>query len=458
MSDSDPFRILIVDDEPNIRSGLSRGLAERGTQIVAVGEGEEAVEQLQRENFHLLIADLRLPGDISGLDLVSLAKQEHPQTTVIVITAHGNVESAVEAMRRGALDFLSKPVDLNVIRLFVQKAKDRHHLLVENRKLRERLAEAGEISGMVAASQEMQALFQLIRQIAATDATVLIHGESGTGKELIARAMHDLSPRSANRFVPVNLGALPETLLESELFGYEKGAFSGAARQKPGCFELASGGTLFLDEVTEMSPKSQVDLLRVLETREVMRLGGEKVLLTDARIVAATNQEIGGLVREGKFREDLFYRLNVVPIDVPPLRQRREDIPLLIEHFLSMFGGRYERPAKTLSSEAQELLQNYNWPGNIRQLRNLMERLSVTARGEEISTDMIPQEMHVRRTPKSSKSLADVVEQAEMSAIQAALSECDNHRERTAKLLDISVRTLHYKMNRYGLYLGLPKQ
>lgn len=452
MSDPEPFRILIVDDEPNIRSGLARGLVEEGTEIQTAAEGHAAVELLQNEAFQLMVADLRLPGEITGLDLVSLAKQEQPQIASIVITAHGNVEAAVEAMRRGALDFLSKPVDLNVIRMFVQKAKERHRLLVENLDLKERLAEAGEIYGMVASSAEMQALFQMIRQVATTDATVLIHGESGTGKELIARAIHDLSPRSGNRFVPVALGALPETLLESELFGYEKGAFSGAARRKPGCFELATGGTLFLDEVTEMSPKSQVDLLRVLETREVMRLGGEKSLMVDARIVAATNREMDVLVREGKFREDLFYRLNVVPVGVPPLRQRREDIPLLIEHFLKVFGRRYDRPALSLSADAMELLQNHDWPGNIRQLRNLMERLSVTAKGGEISADIIPQEMHARRNTKSSKTLAAFVEQAEMSAIQAALAECDSHRERTAKLLDISVRTLHYKMNRYGLY------
>ncbi len=452
MTESEPFRILIVDDEPNIRSGLVRGLAEEGTAIRDAADGREAVELLQSESFQLMVADLRLPGEITGLDLVSLAKKEQPQISAIVITAHGNVESAVEAMRRGALDFLTKPVDLNVIRMFVQKAKERHRLLVENLALKERLAEAGEITGIVASSPEMQSLFQLVRQVATTDATVLIHGESGTGKELIARAIHDLSQRSSNRFVPVALGALPETLLESELFGYEKGAFSGAARQKPGCFELANGGTLFLDEVTEMSPKSQVDLLRVLETREVMRLGGEKSLSTDARIVAATNREMHTLVREGKFREDLYYRLNVVPVDVPPLRQRREDIPLLIEHFLKVFSAGYGRPARSLSPEALELLQTYDWPGNIRQLRNLMERLSVTAKGEEILADMIPQELHARRNTKSSKTLAAFVEQAEMSAIQAALEECDNHRERTAKLLDISVRTLHYKMNRYGLY------
>ncbi|MCA9068125.1 MAG: sigma-54-dependent Fis family transcriptional regulator, partial [Planctomycetaceae bacterium] len=345
-----------------------------------------------------------------------------------------------------------KPVDLDVIRLFVQKAKERHQLLLENRTLKERLAEAGEITGIVSASQEMQELFQLIRQVATTDATVLIRGESGTGKELIARAIHDLSPRSESRFVPVNLGALPETLLESELFGYEKGAFSGASRQKSGCFELANGGTLFLDEVTEMSAKSQVDLLRVLETHEFFRLGGEKPFTTDARILAATNRDISELIEKGTFREDLYYRLNVVPVDVPALRQRRDDIPLLIEHFLGVFAIRYKRPAKVLSSEALDVLQRYDWPGNIRQLRNVMERLSVTAKGEEITVEMIPPELMSPGTSRSPQTLAAVVEQAEIEAIKKTLEECDDHRERTAKQLDISVRTLHYKMNRYGLH------
>lgn len=449
---SEPFRILIVDDEPNIRSGMARGLKTEGTDIHTAANGAEAIEKLRTEKYQLVLVDLRLPGEVSGLDLVTLSKEQHPETTVIVITAHGSVEYAVEAMRRGAFDFINKPVDLDVIRLFVQKAKDRHQLLLENRTLKERLAEAGEMSGMVAASQEMQELLQLIRQVAATDATVLIRGESGTGKELIARAIHDLSPRSEARFVPVNLGALPETLLESELFGYEKGAFSGASRQKPGCFEMANGGTLFLDEVTEMSAKSQIDLLRVLETHEFVRLGGEKTLQTDARIVAATNREMDELIENGTFREDLYYRLNVVPIDVPPLRQRREDIPLLVEHFLGIFAARYKRPEKVLSSDAIDVLQGYEWPGNIRQLRNVIERLSVTAKAEEITADMIPEELISSPSSRSPQTLAAAVEQAEIQAITQALKECEHHRERTAKRLDISVRTLHYKMNRYNLH------
>lgn len=450
--EAEAFRILIVDDEPNIRSGMARGLKSAGTVIDTAADGQEAIQKLRSESYQLILVDLRLPGQLSGLDLVSLAKEQHPQTTVIVITAHGSVEYAVEAMRRGAFDFINKPVDLDVIRLFVDKAKERHQLLSENRTLKERLAEAGEISGIIAASQEMQELFQLVRQVAATDATVLIRGESGTGKELIARAIHDLSPRSEARFVPVNLGALPETLLESELFGYEKGAFSGASRQKSGCFELANGGTLFLDEVTEMSAKSQVDLLRVLETHEFFRLGGEKPFTTDARIVAATNQEIRELIEKGTFREDLYYRLNVVPVDIPPLRQRREDIPLLVDHFLSVFAARYKRPAKVLSSEALDALQRYEWPGNIRQLRNVIERLSVTAKGEEITVDMLPPELMSPAFSRSPQTLAAAVEQAEIQAIKQALEECDHHRERTAKQLDISVRTLHYKMNRYSLH------
>lgn len=451
-NESAEFRILIVDDEPNIRSGIARGLKSSDVTIETAANGQEAIERLRNHTFHLMIADLRLPGGISGLDLVSIAKEQAPEITVIVITAHGSVESAVEAMRLGAFDFIPKPVDLEIIRAYVQKARDRMQLLQENRTLKAQLAAAGDIEGMIATSQEMKNLLQLIRQVAATDATVLIRGESGTGKELIARGLHNLSPRANARFVPVNLGALPETLLESELFGYEKGAFSGAIRQKPGCFELAHGGTLFLDEITEMSAKTQIDLLRILETREFTRLGGETVLHSDARIVAATNREIESLIATGSFREDLYYRLNVVPIEVPPLRQRTDDIPLLVNHFLKMFSTRYQMPLKTISNEALELLIAFNWPGNIRQLRNVIERLSVTATQNVITVDMIPLELRRRTDVESSESLAAIIEKAEIEAIRKVLAECEGHREKTAKRLDISVRTLHYKMNRYELY------
>jgi two-component system NtrC family response regulator len=371
-----------------------------------------------------------------------------------MITAHGTVETAVEAMRLGAFDFITKPVDLNLIRQQVQKAIEHHQLCEENRQLKDRLANAGEISGIIGNCAVMQDVFREIRQVAETDATVWIQGESGTGKELIARALHDLSDRRTGPFVAVNVGALPESLLESELFGHEKGAFTGATRQKPGCFERARGGTLFLDEITEIPPKSQVDLLRVLESGQFSRVGGEEVLTSDARIISATNKDVKTLVGDGSFREDLFYRLNIIPLSVPALRQRRDDLPLLVEHFLNYFCERHRREGKRFTSEAMGLLGAASWPGNVRQLRNVVERLVVTSRGELIDVEDLPSDLMPMdgRPIEAVKRLADAVEEAERKTIQSALNEAGFHREHTAKLLGVSLRTLHYKMSRYGLH------
>ncbi|TWT47886.1 Transcriptional regulatory protein ZraR [Thalassoglobus neptunius] len=447
------FHILIVDDEPNIRSGLAKGLERHAELITTAGSVNEAVDILVKQTVHLVIVDVRLPGDRDGLDLVSFVHRNCSATT-IVITAHGTVETAVEAMRRGAFDFITKPVDLNLIREQVARAADHYKLQAENRILKGKLAEAGEIVGIVGNCRALKDVLDQIRQVADTDATILVRGESGTGKELIARAIHDLSHRSNGPFIPMNLGALPETLLESELFGHEKGAFTGALRQKPGCFEQALSGTLFLDEITEIPPKSQVDLLRVLETGRFARIGGEEMLTSDARIVSATNRDIEQLVEEGTFREDLFYRLNIVPIEVPPLRQRREDIPLLIAYFLHHFCHRHQRPEKSLDSDAVQLLVQANWPGNIRQLRNVIERLVVTVGRDVIQAKDLPTEFSVSndQTEKESRSLAEVTEAAERNAIQNALTMNNCHREQTAKVLGISVRTLHYKMSRYNLH------
>ncbi len=451
---NDGFHILIVDDEPNIRSGLEKGLAREADHIETAGSVNEALDRFDAGSFQLVIADVRLPGDRDGLDLVTLVRERKPQTTVIVITAHGTVETAVEAMRRGAFDFITKPVDLNLIREQVNRALDHHRLQAENRELRDRLADAGEISGIIGNCSAMQDVFQQVRQVADTDATVFIQGESGTGKELIARALHNLSDRSGGPFVAVNLGALPESLLESELFGHEKGAFTGASRQKPGCFEQARSGTLFRDEVTEIPAKSQVDLLRVLETGQFTRIGGEAVLESDARIVSATNKDIAQLIEDGSFRDDLYYRLNIVPIRIPALRERRDDIPLLVEHFLNHFCQRHNRPSREITDDALHVLTAASWPGNVRQLRNVIERLVVTVTFGQIKASDLPCELQPASgsgTP-SIRTLADAAELAEKDAILAALAVADNHRERTAELLGISVRTLHYKMNRYGLH------
>ncbi|MFT5327260.1 MAG: DNA-binding NtrC family response regulator [Planctomycetaceae bacterium] len=451
---SNGFHILIVDDEPNIRSGLAKGLTKEADVIETAGTVNEALDKFDAGCFQLVIADVRLPGDRDGLDLVSLIHERKPETTVIVITAHGTVETAVDAMRRGAFDFVTKPVDLNLIRQQVSKALDHHRLRTENRELKDRLADAGEVSGIIGNCAAMQDVFQQIRQVADTDATVFIQGESGTGKELIARALHDLSSRDSGPFVAVNLGALPETLLESELFGHEKGSFTGASRQKPGCFEQSRSGTLFLDEITEIPAKSQVDLLRVLETGQFMRVGGEELLESDARIVSATNKEVQHLIDDGTFRDDLYYRLNIVPIQIPALRERREDIPLLVEHFLNHFCQRHNRTAKQIADDAMHVLTAATWPGNVRQLRNVMERLVVTVTDEIITADRLPADLHPvsRSNSGSVRPLSDATESAEKDAIQAALAACNCHREDTAKALGISIRTLHYKMNRYGLH------
>lgn len=444
------FRILIVDDEPNIRSGLARALAAEADEVATAKDGTAALALFRQAPHHLVITDLKMPGGVSGLDLVKQIKHERPETLILVITAHGSVETAVEAMRQGAHDYLSKPVDLGMLRLLVRNAYEHHRLLEENRRLRERLAAAGEFPEMIGHSTAIREVFDLIRQVADTDVTVLIQGESGTGKELVARAIHNLSSRKDQPFIAANLGALPESLIESELFGYEKGAFTGANRRKPGWFEMAQGGTLFLDEVGEMPPKTQVDLLRVLEQREVRRLGGEAVIPLDVRLVAATHRDTDILVAEGRFREDLYYRLNVVPLRVPPLRERRDDIPLLVPHFLRQAQERHRKDDRQVAGAAMRVLCDYSWPGNVRQLRNCMERLVVTVEATTIHVEDLPGEM--RTAPGGAViTLDQAVAEAEKAAILAALAQCNQHREKAAGLLDISVRTLHYKMNRHGL-------
>lgn len=451
---SSSFSVLIVDDEPNIRSGLAKGLISEADTIETAKDADEALLAFGKHDYQLVLADVRLNCGMNGIDMMRKMLFARPQTAVIVITAHGTVETAVEAMRAGAFDFIAKPLDLNLVRQQVRKAREHYQLQLENRSLRNQLANAGEISNIIGNCTAMQEVFHQIRQVANTDATVMIHGESGTGKELIARALHDLSERSGGPFLAINLGAMPETLLESELFGHEKGSFSGASRQKPGCFEQANGGTLFLDEVTEMSAKSQVDLLRVLETRQLTRVGGEQLLQTDVRVLSATNKSVQDLIDDGTFREDLYYRLNVVPIQLPSLRQRRDDIPLLVEHFLRHFCQRHNRSGRQVAPEAMHTLVAAHWPGNVRQLRNVMERLVVTLTGDVIHDTDLPPELTPRAASKSVvvRTLAESVEECERNAITIALEACEFHREKTAKRLGVSVRTLHYKMGRYGLH------
>jgi DNA-binding NtrC family response regulator len=444
------FQILIVDDEPYIRSGLALALEAESYTVSTARDASEAWRLFERMQHQLVITDLRMPGPKSGMDLVRNIHHGWPETLILVITAHGSVETAVEAMRLGAHDYLTKPVDLEMLALQVRKAFEHHRLRDENRLLRERLAAAGEFPEMIGQSTAIRDVFGCIRQVADTDLTVLIQGESGTGKELIARAIHSLSSRREGPFVASNVGALPDTLIESELFGYEKGAFSGASRRKLGWFEMAQHGTLFLDEVGEMAPKTQVDLLRVLEQREVRRLGGSESVPLDVRLLAATHRDIDELLAEGKLRDDLYYRLNVVPLRVPPVRERRDDIPQLVEHFLRHACVRHRREPKRVAEAAMRILCDYSWPGNVRQLRNCIERLVVVVADTVIHADDLPPEMRLVPRP-GVLSLEAAIQETEKAAILAALAQCDQHRERTAAILGISVRTLRYKLNRYSL-------
>src|SRR4051794_33310909 len=460
------FPILIVDDERNIRTGLAQALEGESYAISTAKDADEAWDLFRKDHHLLVLTDLKMPGGRSGIDLIRQIKDERPETLIIVITAHGTVETAVEAMRLGAHDYLTKPIDLGTLRLQVRNAFEHYRLREENRRLRDRLAVAGEIPEMVGQAPAIREAFAQIRQVADTDVTILVQGESGTGKELVARAIHNLSHRSAGPFIAANIGALPEGLIESELFGYEKGAFTGAQRQRAGWFEMARGGTLLLDEVGEMLAKTQVDLLRVLEQREVRRLGGGALIPLDVRLVVATHQDIEGLVASGKMREDLYYRLNVISLRVPPLRERRDDIPLLTQHFLRWAHQRHDREPKQVAGAAMRALCDYSWPGNVRQLKNCMERLVVTVDGPTIHLEDLPNEMRLSRqipivdtwpgnihgAPDTEVlNLEDAVAEVEKATILAALDRCNHHRERTAQLLGISVRTLHYKMNRYSL-------
>ena len=443
--------VLVIDDEKNIRTGLAQGLRRVASSVVTAVDAQEGLAAFAKERPDIVITDIRLPGELSGLDVVRQVVDESPDSRVIVITAYASVETAVEAMRLGAFDFVTKPVDLDVIRHQVRKAAEHRRLVEENRRLREGLAASGQVPEIIGNCAATQDMLRLIRQVAQTDATVLLMGESGTGKELTARAIHQLGEQKEKPFVGVNLGAIPENLIESELFGHEKGAFTDAHRQKIGHFESAQGGTLFLDEITETDAKTQVALLRVLEEREFRRVGGEEVIENDARVISATNKDIEQLVQDGAFREDLFYRLNVVPIQLPALRERADDIPLLAEHFLNQFCRRYNREPKRFAPQAMRSLTSRAWPGNIRQLKNFVERLVVTIPAETILLPDLPEETGTQSDVPTG-TLAEAVEEAEREAIMAALAKCGYHREQTAKLLEISVRSLHYKMSRYGLH------
>lgn len=448
-------KILIVDDDPRMRKSLANLLQREGYAIVEAPGGEEAADYLGRDVFDLVIADLKME-PVSGLDLLRLVKEMSLDVEVIVITAFGTIETAVEAMRLGAFDFITKPFQVQEILLRVRNALEKHQLKEEVNQLRAEVKSIFGFEGIVGMSEGMRQVLTLLPRVAQTDSTVLVTGESGTGKELIARAIHAASRRPQGPFVPVSCAALPENLLESELFGHIKGAFTGALAARRGLFEEANRGSLFLDEIGEAPLSIQVKLLRVLEERNIRRLGDNRSIPVDVRIVAATNRDLQAAVREKLFREDLFYRLNVVPIAVPPLRERRDDIPLLVTHFIEKSARKVNKPVSRLSPQAMSLLMAYRWPGNVRELENVIQRIIVVAKGDTLDVQDLPPEILGKEEPRASAlDLKDIMREsaglAEKKLILDALTKSGGNVTQAAQALGISRVTLQKKMKLYNL-------
>src|SRR5687767_420976 len=444
-------RVLIVEDDPPTRSGIAELVQAWGFQTDEAPDGEEALRRVTTFRPAIIVSDLVMPR-MGGFDLLRALKDQLSDISFILLTAQGTVESAVEAIKEGAYDYLTKPVDPQRLKILLQKAVERQETLREVRHLRRQLREQGSFGRIVGNSAEIRAIYRVIEQAAPTSASVLIWGESGTGKELIAQTIHELSPRALFPFVAINCAAIPETLLESEIFGHEKGAFTGAHDRRTGCFELAHRGTLFLDEIAEMVPATQVKLLRVLQERTFRRLGGRQEQAVDVRIIAATNVDPMEAVRRGKLREDLYYRLNVFAIELPPLRDRREDIPLLVQAFLNEFNARNGKAVKGVEQDALRLLEHYQWPGNIRELRNVIERATILASGDLIEGVHLPPALTTttKKDPISTVTLSPgmTVDEAETRLIRLTLEHTRDNKTKAAEILGISLKTLHNKLNR----------
>lgn len=442
------MRILLVEDHQPSALGLKKYLEKQGHRVEIAYNGSQALKALQSENFDLMLLDLNLP-DMSGIQVMS--ERPYP-VPVVVMTAYGSIASAVEVMKEGAIDYLPKPINLDQLMHVIDRIEKRIKLEKENVELKTRLRLLEPVPIIIGESPSIKKIKELIKQVAPTDAAVLIQGESGTGKELVARAIHSLSKRARGPFVPVNCAAIPESLMESELFGYEKGAFTGASSPRPGKIEMAEGGTLFLDEIGDMPYPLQAKLLRTLESGEIQRLGSNKIKHVDFRLISATNRELELLVREGKFREDLFYRIDVVRIEIPPLRERREDIPRLVEHFIKEFSEKHHKTVKAVSPEVMRVFLEYRWPGNVRELRNVVEQMIVTAQGPELTLELLPQRLKKRE--EGDKIVLPVgisMREAEREIIKRTLEHFNGNRTRTAKALGIGLRTLQRKIKEYNL-------
>ncbi len=447
-----PKRVLVVDDEVASRTGLQALLERKGYRVETAATGAEALEKAQTFRPAVVIADLVMPG-MDGVELIRYLQEEIPFAVTILLTGKGTIETAVEAMKAGAYDYLTKPVDLERLSLLLEKALDRVRIGREVALLRRKTGN-GDAPILLGRSEAMKAVLKQVEQAAPSTTPVLLLGESGTGKELVARTLHALSQRSQAAFVGVNCAAIPESLLESEIFGHEKGAFTGAVERRLGCFEMADGGTLLLDEVAEMHPAVQAKFLRVLEEETFRRVGGKAEIRVDVRVVAATNQDPEAAVRNGKLRNDLFYRLNVFPIKLPPLRDRPEDIPVLAEAFLKDSTVKNGHPEKAISAEALQLLQRYTWPGNVRELRNVIERAVLLSGDETIGLAHLPEAILGNQKPSDSVPtltlpLGITVQEAEKALIMKSLELAGYNKTRAAEILGISVKTLHNKLTRY---------
>lgn len=447
------FKLLIVDDEKNIRLGLAKSMELEGYEVFTAEDGSEAMKEMIKRDIDLVLTDLRMP-KMSGEDLLKKISNAYPTVPVIILTGHGSVENAVNAMRNGAYDFVTKPVNLDRLSLLVKRALASRRLVQEHKELQQEVAklENKKNQPFIGKSQQMQQIFERIEQVAPTKASLLITGESGVGKEVVADAVHNRSDRSDHSFIKVHCAALSESLLESELFGHEKGAFTGAASLKKGRFELADGGTIFLDEIGEINPSVQIKILRVLQEKSFERVGGEKTIQVDTRIIAATNRNLKKEVEKGNFREDLYYRLNVIELNIPPLRERKEDIPLLSSAFLKEFAQENGRAVEAIDHKAAMLLYNYSWPGNVRELRNCIESALVLCREHFIGVDDLPP--HIREGSNNSVIRIDVgttMAEAEKIIIRSTLSALNNNKSKAAEILGIGRKTLHRKIHDYGL-------
>lgn len=445
------FTILIIDDEKNIREGLGAAFEMEGYEVRLAANGKEGLDCIAKGDIDLVITDLRMDG-ISGEEVLRRVTTETPGIPVIVLTGHGSIDAAVDAMRNGAYDFLTKPLNLDRLSMLVKRALERRELSLQHTQLKAEVSSAHTLDNMIGKSAEMQKVFTLIKKVAPTKASVLITGESGVGKELVADAIHNLSPRSAHEMIKVHCAALSETLLESELFGHEKGAYTGAEKMQKGRFELAHESTIFLDEIGEVNASVQVKLLRVLQDHKIIRVGGEKTIDIDVRVIAATNRDMEKEVKEGRFREDLYYRLNVVHIAVPPLRERRDDIPLLLNTFLKEYAKENGKNVTGIDNRARALLYKYDWPGNIRELRNCIESAVVMCGGNEITPEDLPPTVSASiAAPSITIPVGTTLDDAEKAIICENLAANKGNKSKTADILGIGRKTLHRKLQEYGI-------